>query len=131
MPAPNLFRVILPVSDIEAAARFYTEVLDIEGARVSPGRHYFDCGGTILALFDPRADGDHWDAHPNSDHIYFSMPNLAAALERVRAAGPLKLDTAGEEPGIARRPWGETSFYFQDPFGNRVCFVESGTEFRG
>ena len=28
------------------------------GSRVSSGRHYFDCGGTILACYDALADGD-------------------------------------------------------------------------
>jgi len=55
---PKLFRVILPVSDIERAAAFYKSVLGVAGVRVSSGRHYFDCDGTILACFDPNADGD-------------------------------------------------------------------------
>src|ERR1044071_9296561 len=41
---PHLFRVILPVSDIEAAASFYAHALGIPGDRVSGGRHYFPCG---------------------------------------------------------------------------------------
>jgi len=48
MSGTHLFRVILPVSDIEAASDFYTQVLGMSGIRVSGGRHYFDCGGTIL-----------------------------------------------------------------------------------
>lgn len=52
-----LYRVSLPVPDIAQAARFYGEV-EAPGERVSPGRHYFDCAGTILALYDPVADGD-------------------------------------------------------------------------
>lgn len=55
---PHLFRVILPVTDIEAAASFYARLLGIPGSRVSGGRHYFDCRGTILACYDPLADGD-------------------------------------------------------------------------
>ena len=54
----RLYRVILPVDDIDRADRFYTELLGLAGERVSPGRHYFDCGGTILACYDPVADGD-------------------------------------------------------------------------
>ena len=50
---PRLFRVILPVTDIEEAKKFYELVLGIAGERVSPGRHYFDCGGTVLACYDP------------------------------------------------------------------------------
>ena len=58
MTAPHLYRVILPVSDIEVAARFYSYVFEDAGERVSPGRHYFDCNGVILACYDPSADGD-------------------------------------------------------------------------
>src|SRR5262249_9172362 len=46
---PKLFRVILPVSNIETAAKFYALILGLPGERVSPGRHYFNCDGTILA----------------------------------------------------------------------------------
>ena len=52
----RLFRVIQPVDDIELAARFYAQLLGFAGERVSPGRHYFDCGGTILACYDPVRD---------------------------------------------------------------------------
>ncbi len=49
---PKLFRVILPVSDLDRAVTFYRAILGIPGQRVSDGRHYFDCDGTILACFD-------------------------------------------------------------------------------
>src|SRR5262245_64774974 len=83
----RLFRVILPVSDIARAKEFYAALLDMPGAPVSNGRHYFGCGGTILACFDPRADGDPWDATPNPDHVYFAVDDLEAALTRARTAG--------------------------------------------
>ena len=50
MSTPRLYRVIIPVADIEQAAHFYGTVFAVNGERVSPGRHYFDCGGTTLAL---------------------------------------------------------------------------------
>jgi hypothetical protein len=28
-------------------------------------------------------------------------------------------------------PWGERSFYAEDPWGNPLCFVEEGTFYRG
>jgi catechol 2,3-dioxygenase-like lactoylglutathione lyase family enzyme len=121
----RLFRVIVPVSDIDRAAAFYTEVLALEGQRVSPGRHYFDCGGTILACFDPRADTDDFDAQPNPDHLYFAVDDLEACLDRARRAG---CEDLGE---IATRPWGERSFYGRDPFGNPICFVDVRTTFAG
>jgi hypothetical protein len=32
---------------------------------------------------------------------------------------------------IARRPWGERSFYLREPFGNPLCFVDSAALFTG
>ena len=124
MSVPKLFRIIVPVADIEAATRFYSNVLGHPGRRISPGRHYFGCGGTILACFDPRADGDPWDARPNPDHLYLAVSDLESSLARVQA-----------EPGsvvhsvIETQPWGERSFYCSDPFGNKLCFVDDQTLF--
>jgi len=56
--AVKLYRIILPVSDIDEAAVFYTKLFEAEGERVSPGRHYFVFGKTVLACYDPVADGD-------------------------------------------------------------------------
>jgi catechol 2,3-dioxygenase-like lactoylglutathione lyase family enzyme len=126
----RLFRIILPVTDIDAAATWYGAVLEMPGQRVSPGRHYFDLGGTILACYSGDSDSERPNA-PNPQHIYISVDDLDAALARVQAAGPSSFDTRGEEPGIAVRPWRERSFYFTDPFGNQICIVEAGTEFTG
>lgn len=122
----SLFRVVLPVSDIDSAARFYSIILDRPGERVSPGRHYFNFSGTVLALFDPRADGDSFDPRPNQEPIYLAVSGLKSYLKRGRLTGYVPLDVEIEE-----RPWGETSFYITDPFGNRVCFVDRRTVFTG
>ena len=132
---PHLYRVILPVSDIERAAAFYGAILGDWGRRVSPGRHYFDCEGTILACFDPRADGEGRAAEPNPELIYFAVSDLAGTYEACRAAGAGFPE--GAPPGvgplgrIAKRPWGEESFYASDPFGNPICFVARATVFTG
>ncbi|MEX0886399.1 MAG: VOC family protein [Phycisphaeraceae bacterium] len=122
----HLYRVIVPVSDIEHAARVYSEVLGAPGTRVSSGRHYFDCGGTILACYDALADGDQQAPSANPEHVYLAVTDLEAAARRVRAAG---FAMAGD--GIAMQPWGERSFYCHDPFGNPLCFVDRETIFRG
>ncbi len=122
----RLFRVILPVSGIDRAAAFYGALLGMSGTRVSGGRHYFDCGGTILACYDPRGDGDDWDATPNPDHIYFAVDDLPAVHRRARSLSCRELDDA-----IRVQPWGERSFYATDPWGNRLCFVQEGTCFTG
>lgn len=132
---PHLFRVIVPVADIEAASTFYSLVLDVVGNRVSPGRHYFDCGGTILACFDPMADGDGYAAHPNPEALYLSVADLAKTFERCRSAGAQFPEEAPPGVGplgeIAKRPWGEESFYVSDPFGNSLCFVSQESAFVG
>lgn len=132
----KLYRVILPVSDIDAAENFYARILEDPGARVSPGRHYFDCEGAILACFDPRADGDGHDARPNPDHVYLAVDDLDDCYARCRNAQAHfpkeRLHGQGALLGeIAKRPWGERSFYIRDPFGNPVCFVERSTVFTG
>jgi uncharacterized glyoxalase superfamily protein PhnB len=122
----SLYRVILQVSSVDRAAEFYSQVLGTPGKRVSSGRHYFDCGGTILACFDPRADGDSFDATPNPDHVYFAVEDLESAYRRAAGAGCREIDET-----IQTRPWGERSFYAKDPFGNPICLVDEKTVFRG
>lgn len=125
--APRLYRVILQVSDIEKAQTFYEELLGMKGERVSPGRHYFRTGDTILAIVDPRADGDPFDARPNPDHVYLAVEDLRAFHERGERLGGIS-PVMGS---IETRPWGETSFYMTDPFGNPLCFVDEKTVFTG
>jgi predicted enzyme related to lactoylglutathione lyase len=124
MPSAHLFRVIVPVSSIEDATVFYSAVLDQPGRRISPGRHYFGCGSVILACFDPRADGDSWDARPNPDHLYFAVDDLEEYFRRVSA-----LPGSSVLRPIETQPWGERSFYCADPFGNKLCFVDERTLF--
>jgi len=125
---PRLYRVILPVHDIDRAQRFYSAVFGDPGERVSPGRHYFDCGA-ILACYDPAADGDElaggWKHHPNQ-YVYFAVADLEAVYGRVKASGPVSID-----PSIESMPWGERLFYAADPFGNPICFVDETTLFTG
>jgi predicted enzyme related to lactoylglutathione lyase len=126
---PRLFRVILPVADIEQAKLFYEQVLRMPGQRVSPGRHYFDCGGTVLACYDPVADGDGlqegWKHHP-SQYVYFAVPDLDATHQRAIEAGCTIV-----EGGIQRMPWGERMFWTKDPSGNPISFVDENTLFTG
>lgn len=131
----RLFRVILPVTDIERATTFYATLLGSVGRRVSPGRHYFDCEGTILACLDPASDGDGYAATPIPEPIYVAFDDLDAAFERALAAGATRTAAARSGTGdlgvIADRPWGERSAYVTDPFGNPLCLVGRATMFFG
>lgn len=134
MAAPRLFRVIVPVNDLEEAVRFYVALLQDPGFRVSGGRHYFACGPVIVALYSPKGDGDDRTPRPNFDHIYFAVDDLEAAYQRAERLGGLSTHVGdGQQPmgEIARRPWGERSFYMSDPFGNPLCFVDAATLFTG
>lgn len=132
MAGPKMFRVTLQISDLDKAASFYSTLLDDEGRRIPRGgRHYFDCGPMILALVDVGAGG--MEATPIPDNIYFAVSNLEQVFERARALGCLsKDDVHAEKAGeIVTRPWGERSFYVEDPWGNGLCFVDEGTLFTG
>jgi len=122
----------MPVWDLDAAVRFYQALLDDAGMRISPGRHYFDCGGVILAVFSPKGDGDAAEPRPNFDHVYFAVADLDALFARAQQTGGLSTRVGdGKLPmgEIATRPWGERSFYMKDPFGNPLCFVDEKTLF--
>lgn len=131
----KLFRVIVPVADVDRAAGFYSKMLEHNGKRVSPGRHYFDCEGTILACYDAKADGDGYEPGPIPEPIYIAVDDLEAAFQNAKEAGAQfspEIDAdAGPLGEIAQRPWGERSFYASDPFGNPLCFVTRDSVFRG
>jgi catechol 2,3-dioxygenase-like lactoylglutathione lyase family enzyme len=124
--APRIFRVIVPVSDLEAAAAFYARLLGLPARKVDVSRYYFDCGPVILAALDDEGP-------PNPHYIYFAVSDLAEIHERARDLGCLSPGKVhGAEAGeMITRPWGERCFYALDPFGNRLCFVDETTVFTG
>ena len=108
MSAPRLFRVILEVSDLDTAVRFYSALLGGPGIRVSQER-----------------------SAPQP--VYLATSELDALHARARELNCLSTElvhdaSAGE---IVTRPWGERSFYAFDPDGNGLCFVDEDTVFTG
>jgi catechol-2,3-dioxygenase len=129
---PTLFRVILQVSDLDQAEAFYGKLLGDHGRRIPyASRHYIDCGPVILALVDPSIDNE--TPRPLPDYIYFAVDNLEQIHSRARELNCLAADNVhGEASGeIVKRPWGELSFYANDPWGNGLCFVDNTTLFTG
>lgn len=123
---PNIYRIIVPVSDSEKAFDFYSRLLDTKGGNVGGGRYYFDCGAVILALLETKKP-------PNAEYVYFSVSDLEAVYARAKelnclSTGEVHGASAGE---IAVRPWGERSFYAYDTSGNGLCFVDEKTLFTG
>jgi catechol 2,3-dioxygenase-like lactoylglutathione lyase family enzyme len=130
--ADPLFRVILQVSDLDQATEFYSKLLNDPGRRIPrASRHYIDCGPVILALVDVTAGGE--QAKPLPDYIYFGVKDLEQVYERARELDCLSNeDVHGASAGeIVVRPWGERSFYVEDPWGNGLCFVDNKTLFTG
>ncbi|MDA2923492.1 VOC family protein [Acidobacteria bacterium AH-259-L09] len=127
--SPRLYRVILPVTDIGRAEEFYATLFQEPGERVSPGRHYFNLAGTILAVYDPVSDGDPLDGgwkHHQNQYIYIGVGDLEAAFDRAKEAGASLLSER-----IETMPWGERLFYARDPFQNPICLVDDQTLFMG
>lgn len=113
----DLYRVILPVEDLDRADAFWDRMLGLPIDKGVPGRHYIGTGGAILVLVSPE---EHGGVHePNPDCLYFRMPDLEATWRTARALG-----YADEDAGIESRPWGDVSFYATDPDGNPLCFID-------
>ncbi len=122
----QVFRVVLPCHPIQEALAFYEPIFGITAKKVSDGRYYFMLGSVVLVCYDSIADGDGYRVSSNPEHIYITTSDIYETYERVKNQSPLVIS-----PQIQKMPWGERSFYLIDPFGNKICFVEQGTEFYG
>jgi catechol 2,3-dioxygenase-like lactoylglutathione lyase family enzyme len=127
---PQFFRLNVEVGDLDAAILFYTDLLGVQG-RKQPGRRCsFDCGPVTLHVLDVSSNGQ---PHPAAKSLYFTVENLEAAFDRANTLNCLSREDVHDAPagGMVVRPWGERSFYAEDPWGNPLCFVEEGTVYPG
>jgi len=124
---PKIFRITLEVSNLDEAAGFYAKLLDTEGKRHPGARHYFDCGGVILAILDPTRGG--MKPHANAKSLYFVVDDVDAVHARAKELKALAPYSVHGQPAgdVIERPWGERSFYVTDKWGNELCFVKEGT----
>jgi catechol 2,3-dioxygenase-like lactoylglutathione lyase family enzyme len=127
---PQLFRLNVEVADLDAAISFYTDLFRVQGRKQPGNRCYFDCGPVTLQVLDVSSNGQ---PHPAAKALYFTVENLEAAFDRAKALSCLSREDVHDAPagGIVVRPWGERSFYAEDPWGNPLCFVEEGTVYKG
>lgn len=123
----SLFRINIEVGDLAEAHRFYAALLGQEGRPQRGQRVYFDAGGVTLQVVQVEAP------HTAVKALYFLTEDLDAVYTRAEALGCLSKDEVHGEAagGPVVRPWGERSFYADDPWGNPLCFVAAGTEFVG
>src|SRR5262245_62175740 len=124
---PRLFRVPLEVGNLDQATQLYSQPLGIPGKRHPGARHYYDCGGVILAVLDVSRGA--LPPTPGPKSLYFAVPDLDAVHARAARLGILAPYQVHGQPAadVITRPWGERSFYVVDPWGNDLCFCEDGT----
>ena len=127
---PQFFRMNVEVGNLDAGEDFYTRLLGVPGRRQAGSRCYFGCGPVTLQMLDVSSAGK---PHPAAKALYFTVKDLEAAFERAKALNCLSRESVHDAPGggIVVRPWGERSFYAEDPWKNPLCFVEEGTVYRG
>ena len=128
--APNLFRINIEVGDLDRAAEFYGKLFGLAGRKQAGSRVYFTCGAVTLQVVDVSSEGK---PHPAAKALYFTVKDLDAVFARAKSLGCLSKERVHGEPGggITVRPWGERSFYADDPWRNPLCFVEAGTIYPG
>lgn len=130
--SPRLFRVLLPARNLARSVSFYERLLQTRGRTVAPGRVYFDCGTVILGVLDySGVRAKDWGVP--TEAFYLATGDLESVHRRARRLGGLATGSVHGSPAglIVVRPWGERSFYANDPAGNPLCFVDSKTLFTG
>jgi len=133
--SPRVFRLLLPARELRKSRRFYETLLATKGRGVTGGRVYFDSGPVILGILDcssvPASE-----FRPASEAVYLATHRLESLFQRARRLGCLTPGFLHNDPAsplgaITLRPWGERSFYANDPSGNPLCFVDARTVFTG
>ena len=127
---PQFFRLNVEVGNLEEAVKFYSELLGIEGRKQAGARAYYQCGPVNLSVLDVSSVAE---PHPVPKSMYFTVADLEAVFDRAKLLGALSRELVHGAKGGAMvvRPWGERSFYVDDPWGNQLCFVEEGTVYAG
>src|SRR5262249_51440221 len=112
---PQFFRLNIEVGDLKAAIPFYTRLLGVEGRQQAGSRCYFEAGPVTLQVVEVSSKRQ---PQPVPKALYFTVKDLDAAFERAKSLRCLSRDDVHDNPGggIAVRPWGERSFYTDDPW---------------
>ena len=121
MHVQRILETCLYVEDLDAAERFYADVLGLERFARAEGRHvFFRCGEGVFLLFEPTAtlqpNGDvptHGASGPG--HVAFAMARADIPAWREQ----LHRNSVAIEAEITW-PTGGHSLYFRDPSGNSV-----------
>lgn len=126
---PSFFRLNIEVGDLAKAASFYGELFGIDGRTQAGSRVYIQAGPATLQVVDVSPEAPHVAAKA----LYFTVKDVDAVHARAKKLRALSKELVHGKPGgdLVTRPWGERSFYADDPWGNPLCFVEAGTTYPG
>jgi predicted enzyme related to lactoylglutathione lyase len=105
--------VPLPTRDLEAAVRFYGEVLGLPRSVYRPERNFaeFETGNLTLSVINPEKMG--LEHHPVGTHIALHVDDVAAARSALEERGvPFEGDTF--DTGVCHMA------FFRDPDGNAL-----------
>ncbi len=117
----GVLETCLYADDLDAAQRFYSEVIGLEIHSPSNGRDvFFRCGSGMLLIFDPSRTGLPGGSTPSHGaigpgHVAFAVEEAGLDVwrERLRRHG-VQIETETLWPS------GGKSIYFRDPAGNSV-----------
>ena len=119
----RVFETVLYVGDLDAAARFYADVLGLELCDRGDSYLAFRCGQGVLLLFDATKSAEPGRSVPShgtvgAGHLAFLATDdqLESWRGRLEAAG-LAIEAEVEWPAGGR------SIYFRDPAGNSLEFA--------
>ncbi|MEM7080613.1 MAG: VOC family protein [Pseudomonadota bacterium] len=117
MPLDRLGQFALPVTNLDAAVRFYEEALGLTKLFSFDGLAFFDCAGVRLML----EVNESVTAASDVCH-YFAVDAIEAMVEELRARGVSFVD---EPHLIARMPDHELWMtFFTDPDGHLLALME-------
>lgn len=110
-------QIALHVTSVEAAERFYRDVLGLTHLYTFGDLAFFDCGGTRLYLQAIGAEA--WVA---DSVVYFQVGDIHATYERLTTAG---VRWTGAPHLIHRHEDGleEWMAFFRDPAGNQLALM--------
>lgn len=138
MQPSAVLETALYVDDLDAAERFYGEILGLERIARAEGRHvFFKCGAGVLLLFNAEAT-----RQPPSPDAKLPVPPhgttgdghlcFAAGADEIErwkkhlAAKNVAIEADFEWPPKPGQARGGRSIYFRDPSGNSLEFAEPG-----
>jgi catechol 2,3-dioxygenase-like lactoylglutathione lyase family enzyme len=112
--ASGVDHVVLHVSDVQRAKKFYTEILGMTAYREDHGQVFLHAGRQGVALF--RRAGDlPLTAGNELNHLALNV--TAGTYET------LKAELEGQGVAVTGRPGEDRCIYFRDPDGHRLQLV--------